>query len=784
MRGEALVGYAPRAVHWSPDSKRVYFEWKHADEARIKEYTHYVVDADGSNLRALTAEEVKLAPPGGGSVSPDKHMTVFAEEGDIFLYDHAANRKLQVTSTIEYESDPRFTTDGKRITFERQGNLFELSLQSGMLRQLTDIHPSGMGTPAPSDAVSLNRGGRLGRDVGSSRANTSGRTGATTGSEPGSAAETSQDALKKVEKELFEKVRERIEQRDEQEAKRKQQEQGRRKPYSPPVGEDAFGPQLSGDGAYVALTLFKSGDSKRYVIANYVTESGYAEDIQGRGKAGETQARSHMVVLNVETGEAKTVEFTPPPIKAIGVKEGPRQLDWLNWQWSEDGKRAVVMARAADNKDLWLLRVDPATGKTTVLVQTHDDAWVGGPGEFTLGFLPDNRRVYFVSERDGYAHLYTVSTDGGELTQLTRGNFEVSEVRLSEDKKQFYFVSSEEGPADRCLYSTPIDGGPRIRITRLSGADRGGYHVSPDGRTLAFIRSESNRPPELFVMPNRTSSPTDQAAVQITHSPTQEWLSYPWLAPPIISIPTRDGATLYSRLYKPAQWRRGGPAVLFVHGAGYLQNAHNWWSSYYREYMFHHLLMEQGYLVLDADYRGSAGYGRDWRTGIYRHMGGKDLDDEVDAAHWLVKTYGVNPKRIGIYGGSYGGFLTLMAMFTTPDVFAAGAALRPVTVWANYNHGYTANILNEPQNDSEAYRNSSPIFFAEGLKGALLICHGMVDDNVNFQDSVMLAQRLIELRKENWELAGFPVESHTFTQPSSWVDEYKRILKLFDTNLK
>src|SRR5207247_4031478 len=130
--------------------------------------------------------------------------------------------------------------------------------------------------------------------------------------------------------------------------------------------------------------------------------------------------------------------------------------------------------------------------------------------------------------------------------------------------------------------------------------------------------------------------------------------------------------------------------------------------------------------VMDIDYRSSAGDGRDWRTGIYRHMGGKDLSDHVDAARYLVSEYGVDPKRIGIYGGSYGGFITLMAMFTTPDVFAAGAALRPVTDWSRYNHSYTSDILNLPQTDPEAYKQSSPIYFAEGLKGALLICHGMV----------------------------------------------------------
>jgi dipeptidyl aminopeptidase/acylaminoacyl peptidase len=165
-------------------------------------------------------------------------------------------------------------------------------------------------------------------------------------------------------------------------------------------------------------------------------------------------------------------------------------------------------------------------------------------------------------------------------------------------------------------------------------------------------------------------------------------------------------------------------------------------------------------------------------------MGGKDLEDVVDGAKFLIDAHKVHPRRIGVYGGSYGGFITLMAMFTTPDVFAAGAALRPVTDWAHYNHSYTSNILNEPQSDIEAYRKSSPIYFAEGLKGALLILHGMIDTNVHFQDSIRLAQRLIELRKENWELAVYPVEDHGFVEETSWADEYKRILKLFEEKLK
>jgi len=273
--------------------------------------------------------------------------------------------------------------------------------------------------------------------------------------------------------------------------------------------------------------------------------------------------------------------------------------------------------------------------------------------------------------------------------------------------------------------------------------------------------------------------------VQVTDKAmSPEFAAYPWRDTKIFTIRTRDSQEVHARLYEPAAGKKNNAAVIFVHGAGYLQNVHYGWSSYFREYLFNNLLADKGYTVLDIDYRGSAGYGRDWRTGIYRYMGGKDLDDEVDAAKYLVAQYGIDPTRIGIYGGSYGGFITLMALFTTPDVFKAGAALRPVTDWAHYNHGYTSNILNEPYNDSIAYARSSPINFASGLKGHLLMCHGMVDVNVNFQDDVRLAQKLIELGKDNWELALYPVEDHGFVEPSSWTDEYKRILKLFEINLK
>jgi dipeptidyl aminopeptidase/acylaminoacyl peptidase len=235
-------------------------------------------------------------------------------------------------------------------------------------------------------------------------------------------------------------------------------------------------------------------------------------------------------------------------------------------------------------------------------------------------------------------------------------------------------------------------------------------------------------------------------------------------------------------LYNPSG-NKNQAAVIFVHGAGYLQNAHNYWSNYYREYMFHNLLVDNGFTVLDIDYRASEGYGRDYRTAIYRHMGGQDLQDHLSGKEYLVNQLGIDSNRVGIYGGSYGGFITLMAMLKTPGEFTCGAALRSVTDWAHYNHEYTSNILNYPGTDPEAYRKSSPIYYANNLEGKLLMLHGMIDDNVQFQDVVRLSQRFIELGKENWELAVFPVEAHGFKQAYSWNDEYRRIYALFYNEL-
>ena len=752
MRGPDLVGYPPTGLRWSADSQKLFFEWRKPGET---EPSTYVVGRDGGDPRKLSDDESKTAPSANGRWDKAHRRILFVDGGDVVLVDSARGIRRQITRTTGAESNPRWAHNDTQITYVRDGNLFVLPLDpsaGGIVTQLTDVGPKKT-DPRLTD---------------------------------------SQKFLRDEEEKLIDYVRTQKERKKKDEDKAKKD---KLPSFELQDRQSAIDLMLSSDDTHVFIVVAERPvGAKSTIVPSYVTETGYTEDIPGRSNVGDTQDRRLLAVLNLQTGKTVWADgsFAPPIAEAEKPAGSPskaeREIRWSMPVVSADGKYAVASASSADNKDRWFVTVDPESGKTHVIDALHDDAWVreagSGFGAANVEFLQDNKRVWFLSERDGWMHLYTLdlSAESAKPKQLTEGKWEISAADLSPDGRSFYITTSEAHPGERHLYSLSIDGGARTKITTMVGSNQA--QVSPDASTLGEIYSYSNKPPEVFLMPNRPGA----AAKQVTVTPTAEWRSFIWIDPKVITFAARDGVEVYARLFTPemigAKRDPLHPGVVFVHGAGYAQNAHKYWASYFREYMFHNLLASRGYVVLDVDYRASSGYGRDWRTAIYRHMGGKDLEDVVDGAKYLASKEQVNPKRIGVYGGSYGGFITLMAMFTTPDVFAAGAALRPVTDWAHYNHGYTSNILNVPQKDMEAYRLSSPIYFAEGLKGALLICHGMVDTNVHVQDSVRLVQRLIELRKENWSFAPYPVENHGFTEASSWADEYKRILKLFEDNLR
>ena len=788
MRGPALVGYEPANVRWSADSQHVYFQWKQASEKPDAPMDTYTVNRDGSGLRKLTDAEARELP-GAGDVSRDKRYTVLTQNGDIFIQDNSDGKLRQLTKTTDAESNPHFLPDGKRVSYMRGGNLYVQSLDTGLLEQMTDIRPAAeaAGGAAAAAGGGGGRGGRGGGGFGGQggRGQGGGRGAAGGGRAGGGDQATgsaSQDSLKKEEKDFFETVRDRAEEREKADARRKA-EAAQRKPFTPAARQNVGALQLTPDAKHVIATVNETPvvAARNTVIPNWITDSGYVEDQNGRSNVGEAQSVTRLAILDAVTGDVKWVD---PGLEAVPPATGARAVSLSLPIWNEAGDKAFFIARSADFKDRWELALDPSTGKARILANQHDDAWVGGPGGGGGGFggaqgfgwLANDHDIYFLSEKSGYQHIWAVSWDGGEPRALTSGNWEVLGVRPSKDKSKFYLTASKDSPYENHLYVMDGNGGPLTRLTRAPGKHT--TTISPDETLIADIYSYTNKPPEVYLQDNSANAPQKR----ITTSPAPEFSQYSWLDVPIITFAARDNVKVPARLFKPANFKKGGPAVVFVHGAGYLQNVDKWWSSsYYHEYMFDHILMERGFLVIDVDYRGSAGYGRDWRTAIYEHMGGKDLDDAVDAARYIVAEHGVDAKKIGIYGGSYGGFLTLMAMFTAGDTFATGAALRPVSDWALYNHGYTGEILNLPQTDEAAYKRSSPIYFAEGLKGKLLICHGMVDNNVEFEDTVRLVQRLIELRKETFQLAVYPVESHGFVQPSSWADEYKRILALFES---
>ena len=774
MRDPKWIGTSPGNISWTWDSKSVFFNWN--PDKNVSD-SFYIFSLNSKEPVKLKYNEAQLySAINSGTYNSIYSQIVYSYKGDLFLLDIKSAKTTRITQTEEQESNPKFILKDEWVSFSRNQNLYTWNIKTGFTQQLTNF-AKGAETPSATAFGAGNRGG------GGSRGNS---TLASTNNNQ------QEQWLQQNQLRTSEIVAQRKTKKDQHDAFFKSiKESDTLKTIN--IGDKNLQSlQVSPDARFVTYRLFTPPtNAKTAIVPDYVTESGFTTDITNRTKVGAPLGKYEFyvydklrdTVIAISTDSIPGITDQPDyvkdyPQKFANKKPVVRSVTINAIVWNENATAAIADIRAQDNKDRWIMQLDPVSGKLKLLDRQRDEAWIGGPGTSFNSRLAwiNNDIFYFQSEATGYSHLYTFNINTSTKTQITQGKYEVQDVVLSKTKQWFYVLTNEEHPGKQNWYKLKTDGTIKEKITTMTG----GYEVtvSPDEKNIAYRYSYINKPWELFVQENAAN----KKSVQVTNkAQSEEFKSYAWRENKIFSFTARDGAQVYARLHEPKLGTKNNAAVIFVHGAGYLQNVHYWWSSYFREYMFNNLLADKGYTVIDIDYRASSGYGRDWRTGIYRFMGGKDLDDEVDAAKYLVKELGIDSTRIGMYGGSYGGFMTLMAMFTAPDVIKAGAALRPVTDWAHYNHGYTANILNEPFNDSLAYAKSSPINFANGLKNHLLICHGMVDVNVNFQDAVRLNQRLIELGKDNWEMAVYPVEDHGFVEPSSWTDEYKRILKLFDT---
>ena len=606
MRGPALVGWPPTGLRWAPDSSTLYFEWRKPGE---DEASTYAVPRGGGEPRKLSEEEARNVPPPAGRWDRARRRVLYTERGDVVMFDAAIGRRLYVTRTTAAESNPRWARNDTHVTFVREGNLF--------------IVGAGVPGQAAGDAVVAQL-----TDVAARR--------------PEPRPTESQKFLSEEEARLIDYIREQKEEKLKAEEKAKRDKLPAFELHERQTATDLA---LSPDGTHVFLLVAeRPAGAKPTIVPNYVTESGYTQDVSARGTVGDAQDRRLLATLNLKTGKSVWADgsFAPPvaeaeqPVSPEATtpdkrpeRKAEREIRWSMPVVSDDGKHVVASARSADNKDRWFVALDPESGTTRVIDTLHDDAWIreASFGGGTLQFLPDNRRVAFLSERDGWMHLYTldVSEEGATPKQLTSGRWEVTAADLSPDRKRFYVTTNEAHPGERHVYSVSIDGGGRTKITAMPGSHDA--EVSPDDSTLGLVYSYSTKPPEVYVMPNRPGA----AARQVTTTPTDEWRSFAWIDPKVVTFKARDGVDVYARLFTPEMagvrldQRQGTrlPAVVFVHGAGYLQNAHRYWSSYFREYMFHNLLASRGYVVLDVDYRASAGYGREWRTAIYRHMGAR-----------------------------------------------------------------------------------------------------------------------------------------------------------------
>jgi dipeptidyl aminopeptidase/acylaminoacyl peptidase len=738
------IGSPPSDVRWSEDGQTIYFMWN--PEAK-EQGELYAISRAGGQPSHVPPEQLRSIAPADARTNRDRTMKVYEAFGDIFVISTPGGEVRRITNTDAQERNPHFTFDGKGVTFERDHNLFLVSMATGDIRQVTNFSTAKDPEAKPPQTEL-------------------------------------QSYLEDQQRELFDYIRKKEATEKERKEREKLERGPRPEPHYLKDTQRVSDLQLSPDGRFVTFILAERDQAEKGKVVDmpeYVTKSGFVEmqklsrgfDL-GRVKAGEPVVSFKLGVVTLADGRVTWIDH--------GQKD--RVVSWNAPVWSDDGRHAMAWAGAVDHKDAWLLLLELPSASTRVVAHEHDDAWVRGfrsgrvaqGGSIAYGWLPDGNRVYFLSERDGFYHLFVAGLTGGEPKQLTTGDFEIADLTLSRDGKSWYFTSTEVHPGEHQLYTMQLEGGARRRLTPKSGWYD--FALSPSEQDVALLYSAPTQPTELFVM----SSSGSAAPVQLTTATTDEFRRYSWQASEIVTFDDGEGHTIYADLWKPARPHPTRPAIIQVHGGGWSQGVYRRWSN---NLPFFHYLVQEGYVVLNIDYRGSRGYGRDFRTAIYRHMGDTEIKSGLAAVEYLVKQHNVDRRRIGLFGGSYGGFYTLMAMFKHPGVFAAGAVRAPVTDWAHYNHGYTTRILNNPYKDDEAYRRSSPIYLAEGLQDHLLIQHGMLDDNVHFQDSVRLVQRFLELKKDNWEFAVYPIENHGLgLEEYDRLDVMRRRVNLFNRVLK
>jgi dipeptidyl-peptidase-4 len=518
----------------------------------------------------------------------------------------------------------------------------------------------------------------------------------------------------------------------------------------------------SPDSSKIAYLEMDERQVSKYPLVDFASFDGDAQE-QRYPVAGGTNPVVHVYSVDVNSGAAKLMDT------GAEVNQYIPRVDWLR-----DSKRLAIQRLNRPQTQLELLVADASTGKSGIVLTEKDGYWINIADD--LYFLKDGKRFLWSSERSGYRHLYLYGLDGREQAQLTKGDWEVSALEAVDDAKgMVYFNATEKTPLERHLYRVGLDGSGFARITKQDGVHT--IQFSPDAGYFADQYSSAMTPPQQWL-----SKADGSATVMLNENKVAELAGYHLSPMEFLKIKSHDGMELNAWLIKPANFdpARKYPALVYTYGGPHAQVVMNQWGG--PTFLWHQMMAQKGFVIFALDNRGSAGRGHLFEEPIHLRFGAQEMSDQRDGAAWLKGQPWVDGSRIGIWGWSYGGHMTLHAMFEDPEDFKAGFAGGPVTDWRYYDTIYTERYIGLLPENEENYQESSPIQKAEQLKGKLLIAHGTGDDNVHFANTLSLVDKLIELGKSA-EVLPFPGRGHGVSDPPARIFLMNRVTEFFVENL-
>lgn len=441
--------------------------------------------------------------------------------------------------------------------------------------------------------------------------------------------------------------------------------------------------------------------------------------------------------------------------------------------FTPDSKYLTVQKLNRLQNKLSFLLSDVNSGRSKTVFEETDPAWVDVKED--LSFI-DNERFLWTSEKDGYNHIYLRDLSGKTEKQLTSGAWEVDHISYIDKKKGLvYFVSNERGPVYTDLYSIDINGGGKKMLTVNPGNRK--INFSPDGQFYTEKYSNANDPGNTIIYTNNA-----ETVMELTPSPKEQLKPYNFAPYEILTFKTSDGAELYGGMIKPPDFdsNKKYPALIYVYGGPGTKNVADSWGGVF--YLWHQYMAKQGYIVFLMDNRVAGGRGKKLKNLAYQNLGDYEITDLIETAKYLGSLNYVDDARLGVWGWSYGGYLSSLAIMKAADYIKAAAAVAPVTDWKYYDAIYTERYMSLPELNKNGYEWSSVMTHAEKYKGKLFIAHGMADDNVHFINSVMLSNKLISKNKQ-FEMHVYPDRDHNIYGDNATEHLFNALTQFFLNNL-